>query len=353
MTLNKNKCYFKQKEVEFLGFKISEKGIGAGKKIKAIELFPVPENVKAIKSFLGLINQYDRFSKNIAEFSTPIRMLLKKDITWRWGDPQQKSLEKIKEEFKSTRILKTFDMNKKTHITTDASIHGIGAILWQKCSKGEKWILGAASRSLNETEQRYSTIEKEALGVVWGLYKFYYYICDASVMVETVHKPLVEVLESKEIEKIPLRIHRFRLRLMKYSFKIVHISGKNNAGADALSRYPAETNVESILELETEKFVEQHTKNYEDVRRWSYLRKSQEEDRIIKLLKENIETKWKIKYSSRELDRYYQHRQYLSLIQECVMFQNRIVIPEIEKQRVLKKIHNAHQGVTRCITRAK
>ena len=147
-------------------------------------------------------------------------------------------------------------MNKKTHITTDASNHGIGAILWQKCSKGEKWILGAASRSLNEMEQRYSTIEKEALGVVWGLEKFHYYICGASVVVETDHKPLVQVLESKEIEKIPLRIQRFRLRLMKYSVKIVHISGKNNAGADALSRYTAETNVESILELETEKFVE-------------------------------------------------------------------------------------------------
>ena len=353
MTLNKKKCCFKQKEVEFLGFKISEKGIGAGEKIKAIELFPVPENVKAIKSFLGLINQYARFSNNIAEFSTPIRMLLKKDITWRWGDPQQKSFEKIKEEFKSTRILKTFDMNKKTHITTDTSNHGIGAILWQKCSKGEKWILGAASRSLNETEQRYSTIEKEALGVVWGLAKFHYYICGASVVVETDHKLLVQVLESKEIEKIPLRIQRFRLRLMKYSVKIVNISGKNNAGADALSRYPAETNVESILELETEKFVEQHTKNYEDVRIWSYLRKSQEEDRIIKLLKEKIETKWKRKDSSRELDRYYQNRQYLSLIQESVMFQNRIIIPEIEKQRVLKEIHNAHQGVTRCIARAK
>ena len=168
-------------------------------------------------------------------------------------------------------------------------------------------------------------------------------------MVETDHKPLVQVLESKEIEKMPLRIQR----LMKYSVKIVHISRKNNAGADDLSRYPAETNVESILELETEKFVEQHTKNYEDVRRWSYLGKSQEEDRIIKLLKEKIETKWKRKNSSRELDRYYQNRQYLSLIQECVMFQNRIIIPEIEKQRVLKEIHNAHQGVTRCIARSK
>ena len=56
MILNKNKYYFKQKEVEFLGFKVSKEGIGAREKIRAIELFSVPENVKAITSFLGLIN---------------------------------------------------------------------------------------------------------------------------------------------------------------------------------------------------------------------------------------------------------------------------------------------------------
>ena len=81
-------------------------------------------------------------------------------------------------------------MNKKTHITTYASNHSIGAILLQKCSKGEKWIIGAASRSLYETEQRYSTIEKEALGVVWGSEKLHYYICGVSVLVETDHKQL-------------------------------------------------------------------------------------------------------------------------------------------------------------------
>ena len=142
-------------------------------------------------------------------------------------------------------------MDRKTYLTTDASNYGIGAILWQKEAEGNKAIIGAASRSLNETEQRYSTIDKEALGVVWGLEKFHYNICGAPVVVETDHKPLVQLLESKEVEKVTLRIQRFRLRLVKYNVQIVHISGKHNEAADALSRYPAEAMQETILELET------------------------------------------------------------------------------------------------------
>ena len=42
---------------------------------------------------------------------------------------------------------------------------------------------------------------------------------------------------------------------MKYNVQIVHISGKHNKAADALSRYPAEAMQETILELETEAIV--------------------------------------------------------------------------------------------------
>ena len=85
-------------------------------------------------------------------------MLLKKYIPWSWNEDQQKSFKKIKNEFRSTRILKTFSMDKKTYLTTDASNYGIGAILWQKDLHETKAIIGAASRSLNKTEQHYYTI---------------------------------------------------------------------------------------------------------------------------------------------------------------------------------------------------
>ena len=50
---------------------------------------------------------------------------------------------------------------------------------------------------------------------------------------------------------------------MKYNVQIVHISGKHNEAADALSRYPAEAMQETILELESEAFVKMNTKKYE------------------------------------------------------------------------------------------
>ena len=55
-------------------------------------------------------------------------------------------------------------------------------------------MIGAASRSLSDTEKRYATIEKEALCVVWALERFNYYIVEAPIYVEIDHKPLITLL---------------------------------------------------------------------------------------------------------------------------------------------------------------
>ena len=96
-------------------------------------------------------------------------------------------------------------------------------------------MIAAASRSLTETEKNYAVIEKEALGVVWGL--------------KTDHKPLITLFEKKEVEKIRIRIQRYRLRLMRYVIVMKYIQGKSNIGADALSRYPGQREISNILEI--------------------------------------------------------------------------------------------------------
>ena len=75
----------------------------------------------------------------------------------------------MKELFEKPMILAFFDINKKSIITMDASNQGIGAILSQIDEKGNRRMIASASRSLTETEKYYAVIEKEALGVVWGL----------------------------------------------------------------------------------------------------------------------------------------------------------------------------------------
>ena len=124
---------------------------------------------------------------------------MKKDIGWFWDRDQEISFEKLKKMFNEPPILAHFDPKKNTMITTDACNQGIGAVLSQIDSEGNRRMIGAASRSLTSAEKNYAVIEKEALGVVWGLEKFNYYICGAPIVVETDHKPLITLLGRKEV----------------------------------------------------------------------------------------------------------------------------------------------------------
>ena len=76
LKLKPNKCHFLQKEIKFLGHKVSEKGIGPDEsKIEKIKAFPIPRNAKEVKSFLGLSGYYRRFIKNYATISHPLTEL--------------------------------------------------------------------------------------------------------------------------------------------------------------------------------------------------------------------------------------------------------------------------------------
>ena len=81
----------------------------------------------------------------------------------------------------------------------------------------------------------YSTIEKEALALVWAVQYFDVYLSSASVpiTVYTDHNPLVFIDRMRTSNQ---RIMRWSLILQPYSLKIVHIKGIDNVIADALSR---------------------------------------------------------------------------------------------------------------------
>ena len=100
-----------------------------------------------------------------------------------------------------------------------------------------------ASRSLSETEKRYAVIEKEALAVTWACDKFSDYVLGMKFTVETDHKPLVPLFTSTDLSKMPPRILRLIMRLMKYELDVVYVPGKEQITADTLSRAPSKKNV--------------------------------------------------------------------------------------------------------------
>ena len=136
-----------------------------------------PKNVGELRRFLGMVNQLGKFSKNIAEFTKPLRELLSKKCSWHWGHTQDQAFANIKSELSKPTILTLYDPAKETKITADASSYGLGAVIMQR--QDSEWKPTAyASRSMNETEQRYAQIEKEALAITWACEKFTNYILE-------------------------------------------------------------------------------------------------------------------------------------------------------------------------------
>ena len=215
-------------------------------------------------------------------------------------------------------------------------------------------MIGAASRSLTSAEKNYAVIEKEALGVVWGLEKFNYYICGAPIVVETDHKPLITLLGRKEVEKIPIRIQRFRIPLMRYSVEMVYIPGKLNIGADALSRYPSKTtSTSNILEIEVNQLVESTFVPGESVK-LNKIRKIQEDDVIIKEVISKICNGWSYKdRKNSDLSKYYENTANLSMMKGCLTYHNRLVIPRTYQQVILSELHVGHHGISKCQARAR
>ncbi|KAK3880810.1 hypothetical protein Pcinc_014731 [Petrolisthes cinctipes] len=128
----------------------------------------------------------------------------------------------------------TWDERATLEDLTDASQHGLGAVLLQYFD-GQPHPVAYASRKLLDRERKYSTIEREALAIVFGVAKFDYYLRGKEFILETDHKPLVYLKTSKCSND---RLMRWALRLQDYPFRVVHIAGRDNVGADLLSRSP-------------------------------------------------------------------------------------------------------------------
>ena len=205
-----------------------------------------------------MINQLSKFSPHLADKTQPLRVLLSSKNHWSWGKDQDKAFTELKESLISTEVLALYDPNLDTMVTADASAYGLGAVLRQKQANGDLRPVAYISRALNPTEIKYAQIEKEALATTWACERFQEYLLGKHFKLETDHKPLVPLLSSKSLDEMPIRIQRFRLRLMRFSYEIYHVPGTQICTADTLSRPPvAEPDqVDKELQNEVNAFVD-------------------------------------------------------------------------------------------------
>ena len=235
LKVSAKKTKFFQTEVRFLGHILSREGVRPDEgKVRAIREMPIPKNVREIRTFLGMVNYYRRFTRDLSELVEPLTKLLKKNVKFLITPEAITSVNKCKEILTTSPVLKYPDFSKPFIITTDASDVAVGAVLsqWDE-SGGTDHPIEFASKKLAPAETRYSTIERELLGVVWAIEHFRPYVWGVKFAVRTDHMPLVWVHKLKETSA---RITRWKERLAPYNFDISHTKGTDNAVADCLSR---------------------------------------------------------------------------------------------------------------------
>lgn len=233
LKIQLDKCEFMRRETEFLGHVITQEGIKPDQeKIRKILDWKLPENQKQIKQFLGLSGYYRRFIKDYSKIVKPMTQYLKKDEKVNLNDEKYKAaFSKLKEILASDQVLTYPDFDLPFILTTDASNYAIGAVLSQIQDKVERPI-AFASRTLTKCETNYSTIEKEALAIMWGVNKFKPYIYGNKFTLFTDHKPLQYIKNCNKNQKLL----NWRTELENYDYTIVYKEGKTNVVADALSR---------------------------------------------------------------------------------------------------------------------
>lgn len=281
LKLSPTKCKFFQTRVRYLGHIVSKDGIETDPdKVRALKTWPIPQNLKELRSFLGFIGYYHRFVKDYSKIVKPLNDLtagyppirkgskpVEKDAVYlnprepfagRWSSSCQAAFDCIIEKLTSP-ILGFADPKLSYELHTDASTTGLGAALYQQ-QEGKTRVIAYASRGLSKSEARYPAHKLEYLALKWAIVdKFQDYLYGTPFTVVTDNNPLTYILTSAKLDAAG---SRWLAALSTFDFKIVYRAGKHNQDADGLSRRPhglLYDDSESLEEAErVKKFTSHH-----------------------------------------------------------------------------------------------
>ena len=107
------------------------------------------------------------------------------------------AFKRLKIELTSTPIIQPPDWKVPFEIMCDASDYAIGAVLGQRVEKVPH-VIYYASRTLNDTQMNYSTIEKELLAIVFALDKFRSYLLGFKVLIYSDYAALKYLFSKKD-----------------------------------------------------------------------------------------------------------------------------------------------------------
>ena len=345
--LKKEKCTFLANSVQYLGHQIDHEGIRAlPSKTEAIVNAPAPTGVRQLRSFLGLLNYYGKFIRNLSSIIHPLNTLLQANHTWKWTQECAEAFRKAKDQLASAKVLVHYVSTLPIIMAADASAHGVGAVLSHVFPDGSEKPIAFASRTLTPSERNYAQLEKEALSLIFGVKKFHRYLYGRKFKLVTDHKPLTAILGPKK--GIPslaaARLQRWAILLSAYDYEVVFKPTQVHCNADGLSRLPLPAEDPASNSEEVSVF------NVAQVQAlpvtFQQIRSATRRDPVLSKVTTYARTGWPDKVP--EVFKPYHSRQHeIGLESGCLMWGIRVIVPRSLQRRVLESLHEAHPGATR------
>jgi hypothetical protein len=167
LHLKPEKCEFHQQEVKYLGLIISMEGIKMDpEKIRAVQDWEPPSNLKDVRTFLGFANFYCRFVRNYSRIVQPLTFLTHKGVPFAWSMEQQMAFDTLKATFTSAPILARFDPDRDVIVEMDASDYVSTGVLSQYDDDNVLHPVAYFSKKHSPVECNYEIYDKELMAIV-------------------------------------------------------------------------------------------------------------------------------------------------------------------------------------------
>ena len=292
-----------------------------------------------------MIGYLSKFIPRYTLLTAPLRKQTYKDTQFKWGQEENSAFGKLKDSITNESTMAFFNPMKPIVLRCEASFNeGLSAGLFQQTEKGLQPV-HYISRSMSDTEKRYSQTEKDALSIRWAKNRFSMYLLGApKFKIITAHKPLIPLFNKTTI-KLPPRIEKWVMDMQDVDFELLYEPGKDAADPlDFLSRHP-------LPEKEndgTEKVIKAIIHNEHAVMLKQLQEETKKDKQLLKLKVRILKCDWERNKKDVDIIPFYHIRNELFVAEGLVFRLNQIIVPKTLQDKVINTAHNmGHFGMTK------